>query len=924
MDARLKLIIVESPAKAKTIEKFLGRDYKVAASYGHIRDLPSTASEIPEKVRSEPWARLGVNTEEGFEPTYVVPRDSKKAIAELRKLVKDAEKLLLATDEDREGESISWHLLEVLKPTIPVGRITFHEITRSAILEALENPREIDMKLVRAQESRRILDRLYGYTLSPVLWKKVRTKLSAGRVQSVAVRLIVEREEERLAFRTAVYWDVEAKLGAKELEFPASLIEIDGRKLASGKDFDSTTGERKSRSDALLLDEETARRIARDCPEQVPWKVVRVEQKEVRQRPSPPFTTSTLQQAAGSRLNMSPRQTMMVAQRLYEGIELGDGEREGLITYMRTDSLTVSEKALRETGAWIREELGDEFHDEPRRYKTKSKGAQEAHEAIRPTDVRRTPERMARLLKKDELALYRLIWNRMVASQMTDARLDKVSVDLEATIDGTPHLFRANGSTVRFPGFLKIYGNGGKDSILPPFAEGQTVGGPSDPVRVLGAEPLRHETNPPPRYTEASLVKKLEEEGIGRPSTYAPTISTIQQRQYVVKKGSALIPTFVGMAVVHLLRRHFEHYVDVAFTAKMEESLDEIASGEVDMVEFLENFYRGSGNGSRGLVEKIEAELPNIDFPAIEIGDAPQEGWPVTVRIGRNTVYLQCGEGDEAQTAPIPVDLLIDELTLAKALELLEARSKANEPIGQHPETGENIYVLIGPYGPYVQLGETDGEKKPKRVSLKRGTTREDVSLDYALKLLSLPRVIGEDPESGKPVRASIGPFGPYVERDKNYRSLGDIDQVFSVSLEEALALLAQPRRSRRRVVKALGSHPETGKEIEVCEGRYGPYVTDGKLNASLPRDTDPAQIEMGTAVSLLEEAAERKKTKTTRKKTSKRTTKRTTKRKTKRAPRKKSETTAKTTKRTTRKKSPARKKTARKSTRKTARRRTA
>ncbi|MCX7045321.1 MAG: type I DNA topoisomerase, partial [Candidatus Sumerlaeota bacterium] len=530
MNNKYKLVIVESPAKGKTIEKFLGPGYKVAASFGHIRDLPSSAAEIPDELRDKPWARMAVDVEHGFKPVYVVPPDSRKHVAELRKLLKGASELLLATDEDREGESISWHLLDELKPGLPVRRITFHEITKSAIQEALAHPRDVDMELVRAQESRRILDRLFGYSLSPVLWKKIRTKLSAGRVQSVAVRLIVEREEERRAFKCTEYWDVEALLRAGEIEFGATLTAINNQRLASGKDFDGETGQLKTEAaGALVLDRAAAERIAKGAMAALPWKVGAVERRETRQRPWPPFTTSTLQQAASSNLNMPPKQTMSVAQRLYEGMDLGGGEREGLITYMRTDSVTLSEKALQESGQYIKSHFGEAFYGGARRYQTKSKSAQEAHEAIRPTEVARPPESVAKFLAKEELALYRLIWNRTVASQMADAVLDKTAVDFLATIGGAVHSFRANGSVVRFPGFLKVYGGDSKDkdALLPELKEGQLIGREEGPkaVKIAETKPCRHQTQPPPRYTEASLIKKLEDEGIGRPSTYAPTIS---------------------------------------------------------------------------------------------------------------------------------------------------------------------------------------------------------------------------------------------------------------------------------------------------------------------------------------------------------------------------------------------------------------
>ena len=861
----MKLIIVESPAKARTISRFLGDDYVVTSSYGHIRDLPGSAKEIPAKYKKEPWRRYGVNLDDGYKPIYVVSADSKKQVAELKKLMKKADEVLLATDEDREGEAISWHLLEVLDPKVPVRRISFHEITKSAINKALDSPRDVDMKLVRAQEGRRILDRLYGYSLSPVLWKKVRTKLSAGRVQSVAVRLVVEKEEERQSFHVAKYCDIEAAMTSGDLEFPARLTEVDGVKLAGGKDFDPDTGELKDPGKRFHLGDELASELATGAKAGVPWRVARVSRKETTQRPSPPFTTSTLQQAASGRLKMSPQRVMRIAQRLYEGV---GAVRDGLITYMRTDSLTLSEKSLADMENHVRENFGPDYTKGPRRYKTKAKGAQEAHEAIRPTHVARTPESVADRLDSEELAVYRLIWNRAVASQMADAKLDKTAVNLEAAAGARTLIFRANGSVVRFPGFLRVYGDKGKDSLLPEFSEGKTVGGPqqdSKPAVEIGAvEALAHETQPPARFTEASLIKKLEEEGIGRPSTYASVITTIQSREYVVKKSGALLPTYIGIAVTHLLREHFNKYVDLKFTARMEEELDQIASGDIDWVEFLDCFFRGC-KGESGLEQDIDQEMEQIEFPRIKIGDDPGTGKPIVLRIGRNYVSVHV-EGEDDRRATLPVDLLIDELTTEKALDLIVQRDKSREPIGQHPDTGQNIYALTGPFGPYLQLGEQEGDSKPKRISLGKKTDPSTIDLDYALRLLSLPREIGTDPETGKPVRAGLGRFGPYVERARVFASVQTIDTVFTITLDEALERIRN--KNKRTVLKDLGQHPETGEPLSVCKGRYGPYVTDGKVNATIGRDNDPQEVTVTEAVSLLKDAALRKKT--SKKKTAK------------------------------------------------------
>ncbi len=866
----MKLVIVESPAKARTISRFLGDEYTVASSYGHIRDLPGSAKEIPAKYKNEPWRRYGVNLDDGYQPIYVISTDSKKQVAELKKLLKNADEVLLATDEDREGEAISWHLLEVLNPKVPVHRITFHEITRSAINEALDNPREVDMKLVRAQESRRILDRLYGYSLSPVLWKKVRTKLSAGRVQSVAVRLVVEKEEERQRFHVAKYCDIVADMTSGDLVFTAHLMEIDGIKLAGGKDFDPDTGELKNPDRRIHLAHDLAAQLAKDAQKTLPWRVATVIRKETTQRPSPPFITSTLQQAASGRLKMSPQRVMRIAQRLYEGV---GAVRDGLITYMRTDSLTLSTKSLAEIENHIRDNFGSEYTTGPRRYKTKAKGAQEAHEAIRPTHVERTPESVADRLDSEELAVYRLIWNRAVASQMADAKLDKTSIDIEAMAADRSLTFRVNGSVVRFPGFLKVYGDKGKDTLLPELTEGRTIGGDGQqnvpPVDIGNVEPLLHETQPPARFTEASLIKKLEEEGIGRPSTYASVISTIQSREYVVSKSGALLPSYTGIAVTHLLKEHFNKYVDLKFTARMEEELDLIASGEVDWIQFLDCFFRGC-KGETGLEQDIDAEMSKIEFPRIKVGNDPESGHPIVLRIGRNYVSVHV-EGLDDRRATLPADLLIDELNPDKALDLIVQRDKSREPIGRHPETGQNIYALTGPFGPYLQLGEQEGDKKPKRISLGKKTDPTTIDLAYALRLLSLPREIGVDPETGKPVRAGLGRFGPYVERERIFASVQTVDTLFTITLDEALERIKN--KNKRTVLRDLGKHPESGEPLAICKGRYGPYVTDGKLNGNIGRDRDPEDVTVEEAVSLLKAAAMRKKTgkkKTAKKKTKK------------------------------------------------------
>ncbi len=876
----MKLVIVESPAKAKTIGRFLGKGYTVTASYGHVRDLPGSAEEIPEEFKSKPWARMAVDVENDFKPIYVITEDSKKHIAELKKLLKKADEIVLATDEDREGESISWHLLEILKPKVPVKRIAFHEITQEAIDEALANPRDVNQELVRAQESRRVLDRLFGYSLSPVLWKKVRPKLSAGRVQSVAVRVVVEREEERKAFRVAEYWSVDANLVKDDIEFAVSVIEIDGKRPATGKDFDEKTGmligEKETYAEVIHLEEDDAAKCAAALKGSLPWTVRSVDQKEGGQRPQPPFMTSTLQQAASSLLNFSPRKTMQVAQRLYEGMDLGGGEREGLITYMRTDSLTLSNRALEEAAMLIRARFGPKYYEKPRHYATKAKNAQEAHEAIRPTRLSYGPDGLRPYLDQDELALYTLIWNRTVASQMPDAQLLRTVVDIEVTADGRHVVMRANGSVVVFPGYLKVADVAQKDTLLPPLTEGEQVEsgdtGNRLALHLVDIDAEDHFTQPPARFTEASLVRRLEEQGIGRPSTYAPTISTIQQRGYVDHKGKALFPTFLGIAVVSLLRDHFPEYVDFGFTARMEDVLDDISNGKQDAIDFLKGFYRGDGDFGQGLEPQIEREMERIEFPALALGKDPESGDDLVVRLGKSAPYIQRGEGGEGNTAPIPQDIGYEELNLEKALELLEARAKGNEPIGTHPETGESIYALIGPYGPYVQLGEvSDENKKPKRASLPKGSDPGEVDVATAVRLLSLPRDLGKHPETGESVIATTGRFGPYIKCDKETRSIPAEDDVYTVGLERALKLLAEPKRTRRttkKVLKTIGADPETEKPIEVCEGRYGPYVTDGDVNRSLPKDMEPQTVTLEQALELLAQAPKKKKKAKAKKKT--------------------------------------------------------
>lgn len=869
----MKLVIVESPAKGKTIERFLGRDYEVAASFGHIRDLPRTAKEIPARLRSQPWARLGVDVDGSFEPVYVIPPESKKHIAALRKKVRSADEIILATDEDREGESISWHLLEVLKPRIPVQRIAFHEITSSAIRAALADPRQVDGQLVRAQETRRVLDRLFGYSLSPVLWKKVRAGLSAGRVQSAALRLVVEREEERQRFRSSEYWAVKATLAAavpaerngEEAGFAADLIRTGGKTVATARNFDARTGALRRPEGVVVLDEAAATRVAREARATLPWRVGRVEEKESRRRPAPPFITSTLQQAASSKLRMTPRRTMRLAQQLYEGVDLGGGDRQGLITYMRTDSVSLSQAALAEAAGFIREKLGASYHQR-RQFATRSRTAQEAHEAIRPTSIRRTPESLRGILEADQLRLYGLIWRRAVASQMADARIARTIIEFRVDAGEHDHVFRSVGTVVRFDGFLRVWGTSREDVILPRLVEGQAVGGdrPASPpsgdgaaagIDIIEVKPVGNRTQPRSRFSEATLVRKLEQEGIGRPSTYEPTLAKLRERNYAIRKKGVLVPTYVGLCVTHLLRDHFPHYVDLRFTAGMEDALDRIAGGSVDHVRFLSDFFRGDDDGAPGLERRIEEELPRIDYPALAVGDDPATGDPLLVRIGRQHVFLQRGKEKDSPRATLPVDLLIDELTPEKASELIELRLRGRTPLGRDPDAGLNVYVRTGPFGPYVQLGEDDAE--PRRASLPKGMSPEQVDLAFALRLLSLPRLLGKDPRTGQPVKAGLGRYGPYVNRAKTYRNLDSLDRAFDITLEDALSLLDV--RPGRTVLAVAGRHPETDEPLNIYRGRYGPYVTDGKVNASIPRGRSPESLGVDEALDLLARAAARK-----------------------------------------------------------------
>jgi len=847
------LVIVESPAKARTISRFLGDDFIVESSIGHVRDLPRNAAEVPASHKGEAWARLGVDIDHDFKPLYVVNSEKRSQVAKLKRLLKDASELLLATDEDREGESIAWHLLEVLSPParVPVKRMVFHEITPAAIERAVDDWRELDRRLVDAQEARRILDRLYGYEVSPVLWKKVMPRLSAGRVQSVATRMIVDRERARMRFRSAAWWDIEGTFitAANDGSFGAGLVAVDGKRLATGRDFDES-GRMAADAEAVVLDEENASGLAERLRD-TDFAVRSVEEKPYRRSPYAPFMTSTLQQEAGRKLRYGSQRTMSIAQRLYEN---------GYITYMRTDSTTLSETALTAARDQARQLYGNDYVPEkPRHYDKKVKNAQEAHEAIRPAGDRfRTPDQVSSELADDEFRLYELIWKRTVASQMTDARGRSVQVRLGgASSAGEDAEFAASGKIIDFPGFMRAYVEGSDDPNaaledqevrLPQLAEGTAL-------NVVELEPKGHQTQPPARFTEASLVKALEEMGVGRPSTYASIIGTIQDRGYVWKKGSALVPSFVAFSVTGLLEQHFSDLVDYAFTARMEDDLDGIASGSEEAIPWLRRFY--FGNGREGLHNLVHERLGEID--AREVNSIPlahgDDGDGIVIRVGRYGPYLQRGE----ETVSIPEDMAPDELTPERAEELLAAPS-GDRQLGEDPESGLPIYVKAGRFGPYVQLGElVDGGDKPKTASLFKDMSPETVTIEDALRLLSLPRTLGTHPEDGEEIVALNGRYGPYIKKGSDTRSLDAEEQLFTIDLDAALALLAEPKRRRGQRAAAaplreLGPDPVSGENVVVKDGRFGPYVTDGTANASLRKGDSVDDITLERAAELLEE----------------------------------------------------------------------
>ncbi len=828
------LVIVESPTKARTIKRFLPKNFVVEASIGHVRDLPQSASEIPARYKKEDWARIGINVDDDFAPLYVTPKGKNKVIRHLKEQLKEADVLYLATDEDREGESISWHLLEVLKPKVPVRRLVFHEITKGAIQNALDHHRSVDLKLVRAQETRRILDRLYGYTLSPLIWKKIAYGLSAGRVQSPGLRMIVDRERERITFKAAVYWDLLARLEKphETPSFEARLTEYKGQRVAGGKDFDPLKGTLKNGNAVLITADQAAE--LREALARTRWVVSDLTSRDITNRPAPPFITSTLQQEGNRKLGLSARETMRTAQRLYE---------EGFITYMRTDSPTLSSEAISGARKQIEGLYGEEYLSEtPRQFSSSSKDAQEAHEAIRPAGTEfRHPDDTG--LTGRERSLYELIWKRTVASQMADARKRSLAVKITAG----DAVFTANGNRIVFPGFLRVYVEGkdnpeaaleDKEVLLPSLESGDSL-----EVAQLDAE--KHETKPPARFTEASLVQRLEKEGIGRPSTYASIINTLYERNYIRRQDRSLVPTFTGMAVVELLENHFQELIEYTFTSDMEAALDEIAVGEKDSLAYLKSFYLGE-SGLKERVDRRESEIKPEESRSIAL---PQLSEHQSVKIGRYGAYIVHHEDGEEIHASIPEEYAPADLTESDIHELIQVQKKGPEPIGRHPEDGRNIYCLTGRYGPYLQLGETpeDGSK-PKRASLPKGVRPSEVTVDLAVKLLSLPRTLGQHPESNHDVVANIGRFGPFVVCDGEYRSLKKDDDVYTVSLDRALELLAEEKKGRRggaKILKDFGEDPAKKRRIAIYDGKYGPYIKAGTKNVSLPEELrSPEAIE--------------------------------------------------------------------------------
>ncbi|MGV3615776.1 MAG: type I DNA topoisomerase [Fimbriimonas sp.] len=872
-----KLVIVESPAKAKTIGSYLGSDYEVQASIGHIRDLMPNAKGLPEEVRKKWWSDYAVDVDNDFEPFYEVPAEKSAQVRKLREAMKGKDTLVLATDEDREGEAISWHLLEVLKPnkSVAIKRIAFHEITKDAILRALDNPRQVDLHLVEAQETRRILDRLYGYTLSPVLWSRVTKNLSAGRVQSPAVKLVVDREIERRDFRLSRFWDLRAEFVADGQAFEANLRQLDGKRVASGDDFDSKTGElRADRAGKVaFLDQAAAEALAVAARPARPYTVTRLETKEGTENPAPPFMTTTLQQDANRKFGFAADRTMRIAQTLYEGVDLG-GEQVGLITYMRTDSLSLSGEAMGSIRDLIGRQYPDCLPDKPRQYTSKVKNAQEAHEAIRPTDVNRRPEQVKHALNDDQLRLYTLIWQRTVASQMKSARVLRTEADITVEVQGTRLeaqgksslepgasrlTFLATGKQIAFDGFLRLYSEGRDDDAadpqerkLPRLSQGLTL----EPTRV---DAIGHETKPPARYTDATLIKRLEQLGIGRPSTYASIISVIVDRGYVRKAGKQLVPTFRAFLAMEVLEKSFEELMDLGFTARMDEVLDDISEGKSRSKAYLREFFLGE-DGKPGLKPMVDERKKQIPYPAFVVGVHPDSGEPILVRNGKDgSPFLQIGEEGNKRYANVPEDLPPADLTLEKALELLSQKAAPAETVGFDPTTGRQL-LLKNRQGYYLEVERTpeeiENKVKPTWISVPPGVDPRQLPQEVLSFLCSLPRTIGTHPETNEPVQFKVGKFGAYLESGTERRTVEDWRQGEALTLDQAVEILKQPKfRTARTPVaplKEFGELEGASGPVKVMSGRFGPYVTDGEFNATLPKSIDPAELTEAQAMDLL------------------------------------------------------------------------
>ncbi len=867
------LVIVESPAKAKTISRFLDSSYQVEASVGHIRDLPANRKGLPEEHRKKWWADFAVDVDNNFEPFYEVPSEKSRYVDKLKKALVGMDEIVLATDEDREGESISWHLLAVLKPKkgVKVHRIAFHEITKSAILDALKNPRPIDERLVEAQEARRILDRLYGYTLSPVLWSKVAKELSAGRVQSPAVKLIVERERRRRDFVISIYWDLKAEVEAKGQQFGIVLKRIESQNLATGKDFDELTGELNSKK-VLLLDESAAGNFAESAKAAKPWTILSIETNPGQEKQPAPFRTTTLQQEANRKFGFPADRTMRIAQDLYEGVDFG-GERVGLITYMRTDSLSLAESAVQQARDVIRDRFGAEYlPTKPHRYASKVANAQEAHEAIRPTDFQRSPDSMRQsllALSESHFKLYDLIYRRTLASQMKPAEVQRTQVEIEAEVTKKSLVFGASGKQITFPGFLLAYVEDvddadaeleGKERILPAMKVG-------DEVMLISVDSARHETKPPARFTDASLIKALEDLGIGRPSTYAQIISVIVDRGYVWKKARELVPTFTAFLVVEVLDNHFSEFSDLRFTAKMDETLDEIAGGKQDSRTYLRDFFLG-GNGSIGLKEAVDNRKADIPFANVTIGNHPDSGEPIIVRVGKGgDPFLQLGEASSKRFANVPDDMPPAELNVAEAIKLFSAARPELESVGIHPQTGRNL-LLKQRGGFYLEVERTEQEitdkLKPTWVSVPPETDPRDLSKEDLDMLCQMPIEIGIHPELGEPILFRIGKYGPYIQSGKVIRNYENWRHSPKMTIAEAVEVLAMDKMASARAsrqsagpIQEFGELPDCAGPVKVLPGRFGPYVTDGTTNATIPKSLDPATLSASDAQDLLRKKRE-------------------------------------------------------------------